>query len=434
MTTRILLPALSVTVATLLCWPSPVAGNDSWSQWRGADQDGVAPGSGYPVQWSEGKGVAWNTKIPGNGGSTPVVANGTAYLTSGIDGRNTLLAIDAEEGKIQWQVTLGEDRGGKHRKGSGSNPSAVTDGEHIIAYFRSGDIGCVDTSGKIQWQLNLQDRFGEDTLWWDLGTSPLLTDSAVIVAVMQTGPSYLVALDKETGEQLWKQDRMLGAPKESAQSYTTPLLVNADGQQAIAVMGADHLTLHDAETGEMIGKVGGFNPAQEQFFRSISSPVADGNIIVCPYARGATLTAVNLDQLAAGAGKDAVVWFRGDLGSDVPTPAAENGRVYVVGDQKRNKGRISCLDLHSGDTLWEVRLPKSRIGYSSSPLVAGNRLYVTGEDATTYVIGPLDQAQPKLIATNTLGDDAQYTVASPVPVGSDLLIRSRHRLYRISGK
>lgn len=433
MVMRMLLSPLFIVVV-LSCWLSPASANDSWSQWRGADQNGVAPGSGYPRQWSEGNGIAWNIEIPGDGGSTPVIAGNTAYITSGIEGKNTLLAIDTEEGTIQWQATLGEDRGGKHRKGSGSNPSAVTDGERVIAYFRSGDIGCVDTSGEIQWQLNLQDRFGEDTLWWDLGTSPLLTDSAVIVAVMQTGPSYLVALDKKTGEQLWKQDRMLGAPEEAAQSYTTPLKVTCDGQEAIAVMGADHLTLHRIDTGKEIAKLGGFNPAQEKFFRSISSPVADGNIIVCPYARGATLTAVNMDQLAQGAGQDSIVWFRDRLGSDVPTPAANNGRVYVVGDQKRNKGLISCLDLHSGDALWEVRLPKSRIGYSSSPMVAGNYLYVTSENATTYVIGPLDQAQPELVATNTLGDDAPFTVASPVPVDNDLLIRSRHHLYRVTGK
>lgn len=433
MTMRMFFPSLLVAAASC-CWLSPADAGDSWSQWRGADQNGVAPGSGYPVQWSEGKGIAWEMEIPGHGGSTPVIAGNTAYLTSGIEGENTLLAIDTEDGAVKWQVALGEDRGGKHRKGSGSNPSAVTDGEHVIAYFRSGDIGCVNTAGEVQWQLNLQDRFGEDTLWWDLGTSPLLTESAVIVAVMQTGPSYLVALDKETGEQIWKQDRQLGAPKEAAQSYTTPLKVTIDGRDAVATMGADHLTLHELESGDEIAKLGGFNPAQEEFFRSISSPVADGNIIVCPYARGATLTAVDMDRLAQGAGEEAIVWFRDALGSDVPTPAAENGRVYVVGDQKRNKGLISCLDLRSGDTLWEVRLPKSRIGYSSSPLVAGNHLYVTGEDATTYVIGPLDQAQPKLVSTNPLGDNEQFTVASPVPVDSDLLIRSRNRLYRISGK
>ena len=90
--------------------------------------------------------------------------------------------------------------------------------------------------------------------------------------------------------------------------------------------------------------------------------------------------------------------------------------------------------LESGKTVWTVQLPKSRDGFSSSPLVAGNHLYVTQENGTTYVIGPLDVDSPKLIATNTIGDSAPFTVASPIPVGNDLLLRSKRSLYRITGE
>jgi outer membrane protein assembly factor BamB len=363
-----------------------------------------------------------------------VVADGSAYLTTGLDGKNLLMALDVNDGSVQWQVALGNDRGGKHKKGSGSNPSPVVDGERIFAYFRSGDLACVNNRGEVQWQLNLQDRFGEDTLWWDLGSSPTVTQNAVVVAVMQTGPSYVVAFDKKSGEQLWKSDRMLGAPEEAAQSYTTPLLVDVHGEETIAVMGADHLTLHRADNGREIGRLGGFNPAGEQFFRSISSPVADGNVIVCPYSRGATLTAVNMEDLASGKGEDAILWFRDDLGSDVPTPAADNGRVYIVSDGRTSRGLVSCLDIKTGETLWEVQTPRSRIGFSSSPLVAGDHLYVTSEVGTTYVIGPLSFGQPVLVAENRIADDAQYTVASPSPLGGNLLLRSRNNLYRIQGE
>jgi len=407
----------------------------SWPQWRGPEQDGVAPGANYPLRWNDEAGIDWKTKLPGLGGSTPVVADSTAYLTAGVDGKNSLIAIDTATGDIKWTAAMGDDTGGKHRKGSGSNPSPVIDGDSVFAYFRSGALGCVDSGGKIRWQINLQEKYGEDTLWWDLGSSPLLTDRAVVVAVMQTGPSYVVALNKQTGDVLWKQDRVLDAPEEAAQSYSTPLAITEGDQELIAVMGADHLTLHDAKTGTELTRLGGFNPTGHEYFRSISSPVADAGIIVCPYARGETLTAVRISDLLAGQGSDAIAWFRDDLGSDVPTPAAHGGKLYVVGDGKQTKGTISCLDIQTGKTLWNVELPKSRLSFSSSPLVAGNHLYVPAENGTTHVIGPIDSADPQVVASNELADDEPYTVASPVPAGDgSLLLRTRNFLYRIAGR
>ena len=423
-----------VNAAMLLVLPSFSPAADSWPQWRGASQNGVAQGDDFPVSWSESRGVSWRTALPGLGGSTPVIANGIAYVTAGVNGKNMLLAFNLESGELQWNVTIGIDRGNKHRKGSGSNPSPVVDGDQVFAYFRSGDLASVDSEGNIRWSTNLQSLFGEDTLWWDLGSSPVLTKSTVVIAVMQSGPSYLVAFDKDSGKQLWKSDRMLGAPEEAAQSYSTPLVVSVKGEEAIAVMGADHLTLNRASDGKLLGKLGGFNPNQEQYWRSISSPVADGSLILCPYARGGTLTAVNMDSVADGKGQDSMTWFRDDLGSDVPTPAADQGRAYVVADGKRSKGTITCVNLKSGQTEWTVELPKSRGGYSSSPLVAGNHLYVTQENGTTFVIGPLDQQQPAIVSENVIDDDEPFTVASLVPFDGSLLLRSRHKLYRIGGE
>ncbi|MFG0288570.1 MAG: pyrrolo-quinoline quinone, partial [Rhodopirellula sp. JB044] len=148
-----------------------------WPQWRGPSQQGVAPEGTLPKKWDEASSS--RVEIPGAGGSTPVVVGDMAFLTSGVDGKNVLFAIDVNEPRIVWQVPMGTDRGNKHRKGSGSNPSPVTDGEHVVAYFRSGDLSCVNLSGEVLWSHNLLVEFGEDSLWWDLGSSPLLVDSMV---------------------------------------------------------------------------------------------------------------------------------------------------------------------------------------------------------------------------------------------------------------
>ncbi|MEM9369125.1 MAG: PQQ-binding-like beta-propeller repeat protein [Planctomycetota bacterium] len=431
---RGMIPAAALATLSLTAWAvEPTRSDSTWPQWRGVSQDGVAIAGEYPMRWSEAS-VAFKAPVAGLGGSTPVVAGDRAYLTSGVDGQNTLMALSIEDGNVEWQLELGDDKGNKHRKGSGSNPSPVTDGEHVVAYYRSGDLACVSADGRKQWHINLQKEFGEDTLWWDLGSSPLLVDGMVVIAVMQTGPSYVVAYDMESGKQVWKTDRQLNAPEEAAQSYATPLAVTVNGESCIAVMGADHLTLHHASDGKTIGTLGGFNPNGERFFRSIASPVAAANLIVCPYARGATVTVVDMEQLAAGAVTEAIVWFRDDLGSDVPTPTIHGDTVIFVEDGKPAKGSVIGVSIQTGETQWTVEQPRSRHGYSSSPLVADDRVYVTGEDGRVCVIGPLSSANPELLATNDLDDDDLYTVASPVPVDGGFLLRTRHFLYRINAR
>ncbi len=208
----------------------------NWPNWRGSSSNGNAGDGKYPTTWSETQNVVWKVSLPGRGGSTPIYLADSIYLTSGIEGTNTLLSYNMK-GQINWKQSLGVERAGKHKKGSGSNSSPISDGEFIFAYFKSGDLACCDLSGKVVWQRNLQMEFGEDTLWWDLGTSPVLTKDAVVVAVMQSGPSFVVAFDKKTGRQLWKVDRELNVNEESNQAYTTPTLARTEQGEILLALG-----------------------------------------------------------------------------------------------------------------------------------------------------------------------------------------------------
>ena len=416
----------------------------NWPQWRGPSASGRGDaGDHVPLQWSDEENVVWSTEIAGLGGSTPAVMGDVAYLTSGIEQKNTLMAVSLADGEVRWTVSLGSDAGNKHRKGGGSNPSpivgTIADGSTVaVAYFRSGDVAGVSARGEKLWHWNLQERFGDDTLWWDLGSSPALIDGDPVLAVVQTGPSYLVRLDLATGEVVWKADRDVEAPEEAAQTYSTPIEVQAGEKRVIAMLGADHLTLHDIDSGAMLATLGGFNPTGNKYFRSIASPVASGGDIVFPYARGETVTLIDAEKMLAtkrpGATFDnspAVRWHVDWIGSDVPTPAVDDAAVYMVDDSKAGKGTVAALSLADGQTIWKLQLPKSRHGYSSSPLIYANHLFVTREDGLTHVMGPIDAPEPKLVSDNALSDDEPYTVASPVPVDGGLLIRTRHRLYRI---
>ena len=406
---------------------------DNWPSWRGPTDNGVAGGGGYATSWSPTERVLWRVKLPGLGASTPAVWGDRIVVTCVIDGKDAAVAFD-RAGKEVWRQLLGEAKPGKHKKATGSNSSPVTDGRHVWVYYKSGELAAIDLGdGAVAWKTNLQQQFGEDTLWWDLGTSPVLTDKAVVVAVMQTGPSYLAAFDRGTGKLLWKHDRMLDAPEEAAQSYSTPVVVRGDAAkgepaEVMFVLGADHVTAHDTADGRELWRVGGLNPTGHKYFRSIASPVVAGDLVIAPYARGATITAVRRGG-KGDVSSTHVAWVRDDLGADVPTPAVKDGRVVVCTD----KGRVELLDAASGKTLATNELPKNRNAYSASPVVADGTIIVTREDGQSSVLAwpAATGGEAKLLGEGMVDE---MTVATPVCIDGRVLLRTHDSLWCIGGK
>ena len=170
----------------------------NWPRWRGPDTNGSMTTGQYPVQW-DSEEVLWKTAIVGRGCSTPIVWNNKIYLTTGADRFDTVLALDWSGQQI-WQTRLGSEVAGKHTNGSGSNPSATTDGSAVFVFFKSGNFAALELDGTIRWQTNLFKRYGEDKRFWDFGTSPVLTKKDVVMVHMHDGESWLAAFEKATGE------------------------------------------------------------------------------------------------------------------------------------------------------------------------------------------------------------------------------------------
>lgn len=409
----------------LLVLSHAVCADDGWWNWRGPHGNGTADGTGYPVQWSDDSNIRWTAELKGIGASTPIIVGDRILVTTTSEGRNLLICFD-RQGSQRWEDAVGAAVPGKPGKdGTGANPSAVSDGRLVFTYFKSGDLACFDLDGNLQWQTNLQQRFGEDTLWWDLGTSPVLISDAVVVACMHSGPSYVAAFAKTDGDLLWKQDRNLGAPEEAAQSYATPVVVQENGRETIVVLGADHVTAHDGATGREVWRVGGLNPTQHKYFRSIASAAVGDGIVVAPYARGESLTGIRLG--GSGDVTDShVVWFREGPSADVPTPAIGEGRVFVCRDTRETRGTVDCLDLHTGETIWSGQLPKHRMTYRASPVLADGKLYLTRQDATVFVVDARAD-EFRLLASNSLGG-RHHMVATPAFSDGLILLRTDSRL------
>lgn len=389
--------------------------NSPWPSWRGPTGNGVAPSGKYQSEWGQDKNIEWKVELPGRGASTPIIVDNQLIFTLGVEGKNTVWSLNMD-GSKKWTKTFGNVSEGKHAKASEANSSPVTDGKDVFVYFKSGELASLDLNGETNWSLNLQELYGKDTLWWDLGTSPILSGDALIIAIMHSGPSYLVALNKKTGKELWKADRWLNVREESNQSYTTPTIAG----DSILTLGADHVTAHDKANGQLLWKVGGMNPTNDGYFRSISSPLVVGDLVICPYARGNLITAVKLGKDIPDA--DRVAW-KVAFGSDVPTPTTADGKLYVLGD----KGLVTCLEASTGKTIWEEQLPKSNRTYSSSPVLADGKLYCLREDATCFVVD-ISGDKPEVLSKNELGGQA---VATPVFYGDRIYLRTFDALYCI---
>ncbi|HWX19721.1 MAG TPA: PQQ-binding-like beta-propeller repeat protein [Candidatus Binatia bacterium] len=415
--------------AVLALWLTMVpAGSEAqanWPRWRGPQDNGSIGAGAYPVKWDV-TNLLWSVELPGKGCSTPVVWEKRIFLTAPTNNLDAVLAFDWA-GKPLWATTLGREQAGRHRNGSGSNPSPATDGKGLFVYFKSGNLAGLEFDGTVRWRTNLIDGFGPETLYWDQGTSPVLTENAVVIARMHHGESWLAAFDKATGQIRWKVARNYETPVEGDNAYSTPLIVQEQGKEAVLVWGGQHLTAHDAADGKLLWSCGEFNPDSSPNWPAVASPVLAGDVVVVACGRSDRGQPRLYGVKMGGAGDVTAthrVWERKDTGTFVPTPAEYQGRVYVL----RDRGEIECLDPGTGKTVWRDAFPKASSNYYASPLIAGGHIYAAREDGVVFVGRVAGGFE--VLAENKMGE---RVIASPVPVANRLLLRGERHLFCVGG-
>jgi outer membrane protein assembly factor BamB len=417
--------------------PGTVGG---WPNWRGPEHNGTTDNaSNLPENWGTDQNVRWKLKMPAWSGSTPIIWEDRVFLLSpskpekplpagerGPGGQDILLyCVSRTNGEVLWRRPV--DRGNWLRmKHNSSSPSPVTDGRHVWAVSGNGHVAAFDIDGTPQWTFSIEEHFGPIGTNFGYGSSPLLLDGRLVFQVLQGArtddPSYVFALDAQSGDLLWRVERPTEARNESPDAYTTPAFVEHDGKKQIVVLGGDHVTGHDSETGRELWRSGGLNPRNARDYRIIPSPIVGDGMIFAPTRQ------VPLLALRAGGSGDItdshLVWSWTSRGApDVPTPALHDGLFYMIEDF----GRITCVDALTGEAIYgPEELGLGRV--SSSPLVADEKIYVVNESGETAVVAA--GRDFKLLARNALDDS--YTLSSPVAAGTDLFIRTGSYLYCLS--
>ena len=435
-----LLVAFGFTVATAGALGQAVNPLAQWGQWRGPLATGAAPKADPPVEWSETKNIRWKTKLPGLGHSSPVVWGSLVFVTTAemtgakkpftgvtpdgahnnmnplFDHQFAVMAIDRQTGAVVWRRTVAtlQPHESTHESATWASNSPVTDGEHVLSFFGSNGLYCLDTGGRLLWSRDLGDmqvKHGHGE-----GASPLLHGETVVVNWDHEGASVIVALAKRTGEELWRQ------PRDEVTSWATPIVVTHDGQPQVVVSGTRRVRGYDLKTGAVIWEAGGL-PGN-----IVASPVgADGMVFAAGSYEKQTLLAIRLAGAKGElAGTQQIAWQKNRSTPYVPSPLLYDGWLYYL---RHYQGVLSRVNAKTGDEPSGPFRLGSVFNIYSSPVAAAGRIYVTDRNGKTLVMS--NDAEPKALTLNKLDDRFS---ASAALVGDAIFLRGEKFLYCIGEK
>ena len=447
-----------------------IAADDDWPRWRGPLNNGMARGD-VPVEFSETKSVAWKTAVPGRGHSSPVIWGNRIFVTTaapngeiprptggpgpgafggepkqrkgpppggfgggefkqrkgpggpgggmgggtgaGVEHKFVLMCLDRNTGKVLWEqvaMVTAPHEGYHQRYGSFASNSPVTDGERVYAFFGSRGLYVYDLNGKLQWKkdfrpMKMRLGFGE-------GTATVVDGDTVLLNFDNEEDSYVVALDKRTGRELWRMSR------DEQSAWAQPLVVTHNGARQAVVAASNKVRSYDLATGKLIWECAGLGS------NVIPAPVThNGLVYVMSGHRDPNLMAIKLGRTGDLTKTDAIVWSNQRGNSYTPSPVLHESKLYLVTDN----GMVSALNASTGEPYYlQQRLPKA-YSFKASPVGVNGKLYLSTENGDIVVLRMGEKFE--VLATNSMGD--QMFVASPAVSGNSLYLRGESNLYCI---
>ncbi|MEE2641483.1 MAG: PQQ-binding-like beta-propeller repeat protein [Planctomycetota bacterium] len=407
----------------LLLLSQPLAAQVNWPQFRGPHGNGHVDSESLPLEWGESKNICWKMEIHDRGWSSPVIWKNQVWLTTATrDGKKMYaVCVDRESGKLIHDFQVFEVASPQRiaTENSYATPTSVIDENHVYVHYGTYGTACFERqSGRKIWErrdLNCDHELGAGP-----ASSPMLVDNLFVVNVDGRDFQYVIALDRKTGETVWKTDRSVDfsqVPVNQRKAYGMPALFQVGDQPQLVSNGGKGLYAYAPRTGKEIWRV------RHHGFSQAPRPV---------YGHGLVFTTVDRDNpelwaiRADGKGdvtESHVAWKEKRAMPRRCSPLLIGDQIYLV---SRN-GVISCLEAQSGKTIWRERVPGS---YSASPIYACNLIYLFNDDNITTIIRPGKTLD--VVATNRL--NRASVMASPAVSGKSLFIRTESHLYRIENR
>jgi outer membrane protein assembly factor BamB len=421
----------------------------NWPSFRGANASGVADGYPLPVEWDvpAGKNVRWRTPVPGLGHSSPVIWGERLFIASAISSaenpelkvglygdiasvkdasphRWVIYALDVKTGKVVWEKTVhtGVPKIKRHPKATHANTTLATDGRHLVAFFGSEGLYCLDLDGRLLWtkDLGVLDSafFAVPDAQWGFASSPVIHRDRVLVQCDVLKGSFVAAFDITGGRELWRTAR------EDVPTWGTPTVHVRGGRAQMLVNGFKHAGAYDVETGKEIWRLqgGGDIPAP--------TPVVAHDLVFLTSAHGpmAPVYAIRADAIGDVSLKPGetsnqfVAWSYPRDGAYMATPVAYGDHLYNC----RVNGVLLCYNARSGERLYQTRLGGGTTGFSASPVAGDGKVYFASEDGDVYVVkaGPAFE----LLAKNPMGD---VCMASPAITAGVMYFRTRSHVVAV---
>jgi len=433
-----------VALLLLLVLTTSVIADDRWPQFRGPGSLGVAEDPVLPDKWSTTENVAWKTEIPGMGWSSPAVWGDHIFLTSVVSSvageapkkglyfggerkpasdvhRWMVYCVDFKTGKIRWEqeVKKGPPEISRHLKNSYASETPVTDGERVYAYFGNIGLFCFDMQGKPLWSKKwgpFATRYG-----WGTAASPVLYKDRLYLVNDNDTESFMVALNKKTGEQIWRVER------EQGTNWATPYIWETGSRTEIITPGTKKVRSYDLN-GKPLWEFSGMSSIAipTPFSRHGLVYIASGYVgdqhrpvyAIKPGAMG------DISLKTGETSNNFIAWYQPQAGPYNPSPIVYGDYYYTLYD----RGFFTCHDAKDGTVVYDkVRIDPGVNAFTSSPWAFNGKIFCLSEDGDTFVI----QAgkEYKLLGKNSLDE---MCMATPAIVRGSLIIRTATKLYRIT--
>lgn len=432
---------VALTFALLI---SSAQSQENWPQFRGSAQSAIETPN-LPDVWSPTQNVAWQTEITGTGWSSPIVWGNRVFVTSvrnegmkepprkglyfGGD-RPTpatnvnhwlVTALDFRSGKKLWEIQVqeGAPATSVHLKNTYASETPTTDGERVYAYFGNVGLFCLDTEGKVLWSKKLGEYKTRNG--WGTASSPILHGDRLFIVNDNEEQSFVVALDKKTGEEAWR------VPRDEKSNWSTPFIWQNDQRTELVTAGRGKVRSYDLD-GKLLWEFGGMSSI------TIPTPFAQhGLLYICSGYVGDKVRPIF--AVRPGASGDIslkenetqnkyIAWAQKTAGPYNPTPLVYGDYLYVLYDF----GFLSCYDARTGKEVYgKQRLnTEGTSGFTASPWACHGKVFCLSEDGETFVVtaGP----EFKLVGKNMLDE---MCMASPAIVNEGLIIRTATKIYKL---